>query len=181
MKKWYILFTSYENSLATMKTLTKAHLPKGCGAYIPVTITENKFHKSRIYNKAMYPFYLFIGCTDESHLKILLKKMSAANIEGYFLRNSDGSYATLTSDEIRNLETNYKIQEQTQIKHNHEIGDVITIKNGPMTGVSGVITTISEDIITISYTTDKDQQIDLPVFVADLTPKQEPTQTMENI
>lgn len=107
--------------------------------------------------------------------------MSAANIEGYFLRNSDGSYATLTSDEIRNLETNYKIQEQTQIKHNHEIGDVITIKNGPMTGISGVITTISEDIITISYTTDKDQQIDLPVFVADLTPKQEPMQTMENI
>lgn len=176
MKRWYILFTNYENSLATMKTLAKSHLPKGCGAYIPVTISENKFHKSRIYNKAMYPFYLFICCTDESQLKILLKKMASFNIEGYFLRNNDGTYATLTSDEIRNLATNYKITEEKILDHGYEIGDVVTIKNGPMTGVSGSITSVSDVIITIAYTMEKDKQIDLPVFVADLTPRQEPIQ-----
>jgi transcription antitermination factor NusG len=176
MKQWYILFTNYENSLATMKTLAKSQLPKGCGAYIPVTISENKFHKSRIYNKAMYPFYLFVCCTDESQLKILLKKMTALNIEGYFLRNNDGSYATLTSDEIRNLETNYKITEDTIVGHTYAIGDVITVKNGPMTGITGPITSISDTILTISYVMEKDKQIDLPVFVSDLQPKQEPIQ-----
>lgn len=179
MKKWYILFTNYENSLATMKILAKSQLPKGCGAYIPVTISENKFHKSRVYNKSMYPFYLFICCTEESQLKILLKKMISLNIEGYFLRNSDGTYATLTSDEIRNLETNYKITEKTRIDHSYEIGDVVTVKNGPMTGETGVITSIDDEILTISYVTEKNNQIDLPVLVSDLTARQEPLNNME--
>ena len=176
MKHWYILFTNYENSLATMKTLVKSHLPKGCGAYIPVTISENKFHKSRIYNKSMYPFYLFIRCKEEAQLKILLKKMNSLNIDGYFLRNNDGSYATLTSDEIRNLETNYKIPQQLNVDHPYEIGEIITVMDGPMKGVTGCITSVVDDKVTISYTTEKNKQIDLPVLVSDLKPRQEPIQ-----
>ena len=51
MKNWYVLFTGYENSLATMKRLVKTCLPKGCGAYIPIT-TKN--------NKCVYSFWLTI-------------------------------------------------------------------------------------------------------------------------
>lgn len=168
MKSWYILYTNYENSLSTMKTLVRSHLPKGCGAYIPVTISENKFHKTRIYNKPMYPFYIFICCTDESQLKVLKKKMLQNNIVGYFLRNSDGSYAKMSSEQIRNLETNYKLPKTDDVVNPFEVGDEAHVEHGPMKGISGIITSVSGEYVFISMCTDKNKYIDLPLLMSDL-------------
>ena len=168
MKSWYILFTNYENSLATMRKLVKSHLPKGCGAYIPVTISGNKFHKTRIYNKPMYPFYIFICCTDESQLKVLRSKMSKNNIVGYFLQNSDGTYAKLSSDQIRSLETNYRLPTKNTVDSPYELGDEVHVEMGPMKGISGLITSITGEYVFISMCTNKGKYIDLPVLVSDL-------------
>ena len=168
MKEWYILYTNYENSLATMKKLVKTHLPKGCGAYIPVTISENKFHKTRIYNKPMYPFYIFICCTEEKQLKILAKKMNSNGIYGYFLRNSDGTYAKMSSDQIRNLETNYKLPKQENTNNPFDVGDEIHVTHGPMTGISGIVTSTSGEYVFISMCTEKGTYIDLPLLASDL-------------
>lgn len=167
MKTWYILFTNYENSLATMKRLVKSHLPKGCGAYIPTMVTGNKYQKKRLYNKPMYPFYLFVCCTSETQLDILLKKMSSMNISGYFLKNSDGSYATLSLDQIRKLETSFS-KEPTQEEINYLPGDTVRVVSGPMSGVSGTVTSVINDKVLISFETKKGKYIELPILVSDL-------------
>lgn len=167
MKKWYILFTNYENSLATMKRLITANLPKGCGAYIPITVTGNKYHKTRTYTKPLYPFYLFICCKEESQLGILLKKMVPLNIEGYFLQNSDGTYATLSSDQIRHMETSLS---QVQDMTNPEFtpGQSVNIVSGPMKGMKGLVTALSNEYVFVSMSTNKGKFIELPVLAADL-------------
>lgn len=171
MKQWYILFTAYENSLATMKRLVKSNLPRGCGAYIPSTVVGNKYHKTRVYNKPVYPFYLFICCTDPEQLSVLRKKMRNLNIEGYFLQNVDGTYATLSSDQIRNMET-HKQSTNNIIESHFAIGEEITVETGPMAGFKGVITTLTEEFVYLSLCTKKGKFIELPVLYSDLA-KQE--------
>lgn len=171
MKKWYILFTNYENSLATMKRLVKTHLPKGCGAYIPVTISGNKYHKTRIYNKPVYPFYIFICCTDESQLKILSKKMAPLNIVGYFLQNQDGSYATLSSEQIKNMETNI-LKPMESDDNPYYPGESVEIVAGPMSGISGMVTSVSGELVFVTLQTVKGRYIDLPVLKSDLIKKE---------
>lgn len=172
MKKWYILFTCYENTLATMKKLVKSHLPKGCGAYIPLTITGNRYHKTRLYNKPMYPFYLFVCCTDEKQLSILRSKMRSLNIEGYFLQNEDGSYATLSTEQIRSMETNITKTPATQ-ESVYFPGEEVSVINGPMKGVTGLITSISGELVYVTMCTNNGKYIDIPILVSDLLQKGE--------
>ena len=169
MKQWYILFTAYENSLSTMKKLVKSNLPRGCGAYIPSTIVVgNKYHTNRVYNKPVYPFYLFICCTEQKQLNILRKKMRLLNIEGYFLQNVDGTYATLSSDQIRNMETHK--QQSTHIQESqYAIGEEVTVATGPMAGFTGVITTLTDEFVYLSLCTKKGKFIELPILYSDLS------------
>lgn len=171
MKQWYILFTNYENSLATMKRLVKAHLPLGCGAYIPVTLVGKRYHKTRMYNKPLYPFYLFVCCTDTKQLDILLRKMKALNIDGYFLQNADNTYATLTSDQIRHMETNLT-QTSTETECPFAPGEEVVVVSGPMSGISGLVTSYSEEYVFISMCTKKGRFIELPVLVTDIMSKE---------
>lgn len=167
MKQWYILFTAYENSLATMKKLVKSNLPKGCGAYIPSTIVGAKYHKNRLYNKPVYPFYLFVCCTDGKQLDILQKKMRGLNIDGYFLQNVDGNYATLTSDQIRSMETHKKDNIEASTCE-YCVGEEVVVSGGPMTGLRGLVTAITDEFVYLSLCTKRGKFLELPVLYSDL-------------
>ena len=90
------------------------------------------------------------------------------NISGYFLKNSDGSYATLSLDQIRNLETSFS-KEPTREEINYLPGDTVRVVSGPMSGVSGTVTSVINDKVLISFETKKGKYIELPILVSDLS------------
>lgn len=178
MKTWYILFSEYENTVATAKRMVKHCMPKGCGMFVPIMMRNEEYHVNKLTTKPVYPFYIFIYCEEESQLDTILKRMESAKMYGYFLRNPDGSYATITTDDIRkidaqgNIFTN-SISKQKPVDSKYEIGDVVQIICGPMEGVTGTISSINSKYINILYTIDKGNVIELPVFPSDIQLKGE--------
>ena len=170
MKNWYVLFTGYENTLVTMKRLVKSCLPKGCGTYVPVTIKGSTDRPNRLYHQSVYPFYIFVCCTDPSQLDILLKKMRELKIDGYFLTNERGEKATLSSDEVRKITTQKDTPDKPVTKLNgFSLGDKIRIKYGPFLGYESNISVLTPEFAFIPITTKKKKRcIDLPVFYSDL-------------
>lgn len=173
MKNWYVLFTGYENSLATMKRLVKTCLPKGCGAYIPITTKSNKNRPTRVYSQSLYPFYLFICCTDEKQLYVLEKKMHQLNIDGYFLENTDGKIVPLSADEVRAL-VSVEFDDQKKPIADEKIngfssGDFITVIDGPFKGYTSRIAYVTEEYAYISMLTKKKKiAIEVPMLYSDI-------------
>ena len=94
--------------------------------------------------------------------------MRSLNIEGYFLQNVDGTYATLSSDQIRNMETHK--QQSTHIQESkYAIGEEVTVATGPMAGFTGVITTLTDEFVYLSLCTKKGKFIELPILYSDLS------------
>ena len=174
MKDWYVLFTGYENSLATMKTLVKSVLPKGCGAYAPVMIKGYKDRPNRFHNTSLYPFYIFICCTEESQLGILERKMNAMHIDGYFLRHPNGSPAKLTSDDIREIELRNASQDMKLLteKDGFSSGVRVRVVSGPLDGYEGSVAYITNEYVYVSMVTKKKQlTIEVPFLYSDLEVK----------
>lgn len=175
MKKWYILFTGYENSLATMKRLVKSCLPRGCGAYIPTTVKNNKDRPTRVYNQPIYPFYLFICCTDSSHLGILKKKMSQLKIDGYFLTDPDGTIVTLTTEEVRDIMENAEdtIKAPSKITTLYKPGDTIVVSSGPLSGLCGRVAYITHEYVYVSVLSKTTKNnLEIPLLVSDIARKE---------
>jgi len=171
MKDWYVLFTGYENTLVTMKRLVKSCLPKGCGAYVPVKVTGNKERPNRFYNQSVYPFYIFICCTDKSQLSILEQKMKQMRIDGYFLTEPNGEIATLTSDEIRKITANAADESTKELKemNGFTAGDSVKVIGGPMEGFSSRVAFVTSEYAFISLVTHKkNRSIEIPVLYSDL-------------
>lgn len=170
MKNWYVLFTGYENTLVTLKRLVKSCLPKGCGAYAPVTIKGSDERPNRIYNQSLYPFYLFICCTDKSQLKVLLDKMYQLHIEGYFLTTLDGELAQLTSDEIRQIEESKQDEVVNAVKeiNGYSSGDRVRVTSGPMKGLVSSVAFVTKDYAFVSMITKKHKPIEVPFLYSTL-------------
>lgn len=171
MKDWYVLFTGYENSLVTMKRLVKSVLPRGCGAYAPVVVKGHKDRPNRTHNQSLYPFYLFVCVTEESQLAILEKKMRALRIDGYLLRNPNGTPAKLTSDDIREIEIRNASREQNILteKNGFSAGERVRAVSGPLKGYEGSVAYITNEYVYVSMvTTRKKLTIEVPFLYSDL-------------
>jgi len=178
MKRWYILFSEYENTVATAKRMVKHCMPKGCGMFVPIMMRNEEYHVNKLTTKPVYPFYIFIYCEEEKQLDTIIRRMESAKMYGYFLRNPDGTYATITTDDIRKIDeqgsifTN-NVVKQKPLKTRFALGDLIEVVCGPMKGVVGTICSINAKYINILYTIDKGGVIELPVFPSDIKLKGE--------
>jgi len=170
MKNWYVLFTGYENTLVTMKRLVKSCLPKGCGVYVPVTVKGSAERPNRFYHQSVYPFYMFICCTEVKQLDILLKKMKELKIDGYFLTNENGEPAALSSDEIRNITATKETKDKPITDLNgFSLGDTVRVKSGPFLGYESSISILTKEFAFVPLETKKKKRtIDLPVLYCDL-------------
>lgn len=171
MKDWYVLFTGYENSLVTMKRLVKNVLPKGCGTYVPVIIKNNKDRPTRLYNQSLYPFYIFVCCTDPDQLGLLERKMKQMRIDGYFLKDQNGEPAKLTSDEIREIEMRNMDRDSKLLmeKDGFSAGTRVRCSMGPMKGFEGCVAFITNEFVFVSLVTKKKKvTVEVPMLYSDL-------------
>lgn len=172
MKTWYILFSEYENTVATAKRMIKACMPKGCGMYVPILVRNEEYHVNKLTTKPVYPFYIFIYCEKEEQLNTILKRMESHGMGGYFLTTPDGNYATITDEDIKKIKEQsmaYSSKLKTTSKsRKFALGDQIEIISGPLEGTCGTISNMNEKFINILYTIDKGPVIELPVFPSDI-------------
>lgn len=171
MKEWYVLFTGYENTLVTMKRMVKDCLPRGCGVYAPSTIKANRERPTRLYNQSVFPFYIFVCCTEISQLAVIEERLKQLRIDGYFLRDSSGKLGKLTSNEVREIEMHNSNNKQVLLteKDGFSSGSRVRVVEGPMKGLEGSIAFLTEDFAFLSVTTSKKKlTIEVPMLYTDL-------------
>ncbi len=137
--KWYILHTysGYENMVKTsLEQLIENNNLQDTILDIKIpteTVIEERNGKKKAYEAKVMPCYVFVKLKYSSQIWFMLT--NTRGITGFVGPN--GKACPLSADEIKRLRL-----EEYVVNFDMEVGDSITVVNGPFEGLIGVIKSI---------------------------------------
>ena len=135
--RWYVVHTysGYENKVAS--NLEKTVENRGlhdliCEIRVPTeTVTEIKDNKTRDVERKIFPGYVLVKMVMTDEAWYIIK-----NVRGVtgFITSGSTKPTPLTEDEVYQLGV-----EKREIVVGYDVGDTVSIVDGPLTGFNGVV------------------------------------------